>query len=289
MNPEVTRHSSGGAWISTRSTIARLVSMVTGAWADRTTPGIQRIVPDASQTTGLPHRSSRDTFRSMRISFTFLSASRPYGRIRSPARNGGTERGEATISLSKAAHRSPSARRRTRPGAIFPCSFHWNARREPGGTSLSSGPPASHLYIPGPSIRTTGSGVPVFFRIFRPGSFPPGPCPHFPIPVCAGHQAPAAVFSLFPEGDKIASPYRHRSVAPRPTFRRADAFPETISLSIDARSRSFGAVPKCSKQRTCRILILKRDGRLAYAFRGIRIASVSLPSECGNPDLLLFV
>src|SRR3990170_3257792 len=200
MNPVVIRHSSGGSpGISARSTIVRLVFTVTGAWADRTTPGIQRIVPFASHTTGLPHRSSRDTFRSMRISFTFLSASRANGRIRSPSRNGRTDRGKATISLSKAAHRSPSARRRIRSGAIFPCSFQRNARREPGGTSSSYDPLAFHVYIPGPSIRNMGSGVPAFLRIFRPGSFPPGPCPDFPFPVCAGRRAPAAVFSFFPE------------------------------------------------------------------------------------------
>src|SRR4030066_1965161 len=263
MNPEVTRHSPGGSpGISARSTVACLVFPVTGAWADRTTPGIQRIVPFASHTTGLPHRSSRDTFRSIRISFTFLSASRPNGRIRSPSRNGRTDRGEATISLSNAAPRSPYARRRLRSGAIFPCSFQRNPRGEPGGTSSSYGPPAFHVYIPGPSIRNMGSGAPVFLRIFRPGSFPPGPCPDSPFPVCAGRLAPAAVFSLFPERDRTAFSYRHRSVAPLPTFRRADDPPEMINLSIDPRRRSLGDLPIRLKQRICRILMRRREGSL---------------------------
>src|SRR5512135_3908323 len=71
------------------------VAGVTGANAERRTPGIQRIASFASQTTGRPHRSSLGTFRSIRISLTFFSPSRAYpstlppnGRILSPARKG---------------------------------------------------------------------------------------------------------------------------------------------------------------------------------------------------------
>src|SRR3989304_3733745 len=63
--------------IAKRRTIVLRVLDDTRAWADRTPPGIQRIRPAASQTTGLPHRSFRGIFRSIRISLTFFPASIP--------------------------------------------------------------------------------------------------------------------------------------------------------------------------------------------------------------------
>ena len=130
----VIRHFSTGAVFVyfaeriRRSAVTR-VSGVTGAWAERRTPGIQRIAPPASQTTGRPHRSSRGTFRSIRISFTFFSPPRalppapaPNGRIRSPARKGRTVSGNARPAASKASASPFAASRFACAGVILPLS-----------------------------------------------------------------------------------------------------------------------------------------------------------------------
>ena len=174
---------------------------VTGARAERRTPGIQRIAPSASQTTGRPHRSSRGTFRSIRISFTFFPpsrafppASRPNGRIRSPARNGRTVSGNVRPAASNTSA-SPFAARRSRlcrgalplrfPGNVTirlsdPTQFYtpreWNHGR---GRSCFPRRPFSRISGPFRFPRSED-------RLFVPvGQFPPLPRIH----ACGGAAA----------------------------------------------------------------------------------------------------
>ncbi len=175
-----------------RSAVFR-VSGVTGAWAERRTPGIQRIVPSASQTTGRPHRSSRGIFRSIRISFTFFSppraslpASRPNGRIRSPARKGRTVSGNVRPAASNTSASPFAARRFACAAVLFPLDSQANVTIRPCLAQRNFVLPGSgdrdRRFFPGP--RPRGFPVPSVFsryeeRLFVPvGQLPPLACVH---------------------------------------------------------------------------------------------------------------
>ena len=143
--------------------------------------------------TGRPHRSSLGTFRSIRISFTFfppprasLPASRPNGRIRSPARKGRTVSGNARPAASNTSA-SPFAARRFACAAVpFPSDSQANVTIRPCRPSGISYSPGAAIgigaFFPDPDSR--GFPFPsVFFRyearLFVPvGQLPPLPRVH---------------------------------------------------------------------------------------------------------------
>ena len=216
-------------------------SGVTGAWAERRTPGIQRIAPSASQTTGRPHRSS---LRHLPVDQDLLHLLLAVPRIPAGAR---PERPDPVPGPQRA-----NRERQRQAGRVEHLGV--TLRREALRLRRGTLPPGFPGERNDPTLLTKRNFV------LPGGGDQDGQCfPRTPILRISGpfRVLPARRAPLR-TGWPVSTPCRRSRVR---RVLRSKTFP-SIALS----NRSFGATPSLSKQIRWRIFIRRTEGSTENVF-----------------------